>query len=319
MSNLYLSIRQLDVPKPQPISCGDGRGGDFDPQDEFREVFFPTPEHYREFRAGMRERTAASAAPEVPVFTESGSQAATGAVQGLGMDLTQMGFLFYCHETLEQDYVLPSLKIKRQFEMNDCISLMLSQSGSLASLSALRLAKSAMWKQTDKLGLLVVADRVEFAELRYQFTGYLRGDSASVMLLSSSAGDYRIVEARKFSDGIPLSYPLWKGSEYRLAEKLMSDHAKRLLEQAWSIHGRIDYVLCQRLSDAFCRAVEDKCRPTSTVFFVRRQWPDVNLLGNDPYASLRQLEREREIPPGSKLLLLFAGIDFGVGYVVLEK
>ncbi len=314
-----MSIRQMDVPTSQQLSCDDGRSGDSDSSDEFSEIFFPTPEHYREFRAGMRERTVDSAAPEIPVFAESGSQVAISAIQALGMNAAKLGYLYYCHETLEKEYVLPSLKIKRQFEMNDCISLMFSQCGSLSSLSALRLANSAMRKQPDKLALLVMADRVEFAELRYQFSGYLRGDSASVMALSTSAGDYRIVEARKFADGIPPSYPLWKNEDYRLAEQLMSDHGERLLQQALLLHGRIDYVLCHRLSNAFCQAVAAKCRQISSEFYERPQWADVNLLGNDPYVSLRQLEQEREIPKGSKLLLLFAGIDFGVGYLVLQK
>jgi len=315
VSNLFLTIRQADVPKPQMLFSEESEPSS---QDEYSEVFFQTPEHYKEFRAGLLKLAAQSESTEIPAYTDVCSQVAIDRIKESNMDWTSLDYLYYCHETIEKKYVLPALKIKRLFEMNACTPLMVSQSGSLSSLGALSLAQAAVRNEPDKLSLMVVADRVEFAALRYQFTGYLRGDCTSLIELSSSAGDYRIVEVKRTTDGIESSYPFWTEDDYHLAEQLMIDHAERLLQLARSTHG-IDYVICHRLSDAFCRAVETRCRQLSAEFFTRRQWTDVNLLSSDPYVSLRRLEQEREVPPGSKLLLLFAGIDFGVGYLVLQK
>lgn len=313
-----MTIGQTDVPKLQKISSDDMMNVDQALQDEFSGIFFSTPEHYKGFRAGLLEQETELGARDVPVFMAKGSLVSIEIIKELNMDLNNLDYVFYCHETLEEIYVLPALKIKRKFEWNDCIPLMVSQSGSLSSLNAICLAQASLFDKQEGLALMLTVDSVEFNVLRYQFTGYLRGDSVSAIMLSSSAGDYQIIEVQKVNDGIPLSYPLWKEEDYQLAEQLMIEQAEKLILLALSTH-EIDYIICQHLSDSFCQAIEVSSRQTSAEFFTRMQWADMNLLGNDPYISLQELEKEREIRVGKRILLLFASIDFGVGYLILQK
>jgi hypothetical protein len=174
-----------------------------------------------------------------------------------------------------------------------------------------------MPSQKSKQSFVIVADKVEFPSLRYQFNGFMRGDHVSLLHISQKEGDYEVLDTQKVIDCIDVPYPFWNEVDYRRAEQNLIANTVQLLQNALSLHQNIDYIIGHQLSTLFSNAVELWCEKASIRMLSRKQWEGINLQGSDPYISLKMLEEENQLQPNCKILLLFASIDFGVGYTIL--
>ncbi|RAL21419.1 hypothetical protein [Thermoflavimicrobium daqui] len=230
----------------------------------------------------------------------------------------QIDGLIYCHETLElSPSLIPSLKLRKRMKWKKSLPLTLGQMGSLSCINGLTLANQMIQSQAvETLWLLCIADRVSFPFHRHQWSGYPKGDGITCLSVSRKQGGYALLDSQFHLGSIQPDIQTWSFAEYEQAVHRLIDHVKELWKRYKDHDQPIDLIIPQMIHEEF---ISQLVQQLEANVFLRTNWPQINLLGSDPWYSLSEAEKSGQVKEGQMILLIFGSVDYGIGSLLLKK
>lgn len=228
----------------------------------------------------------------------------------------KMKYLLYCHETVEDSHsMLPALKLKHNLRLRNCLPFSISHQGSLSIITATEIAQSLLNKT--EIILFFISDCVMPPIKTPNFNNYPKGDCSIFGYFSYEKGMYKLMDYHLENVLHDKEITQWNSADYEVHESQLLHSVFDLMTNV-SRNAGSPWVITQTLSPKFKERINDIAMNLNYKLYQREIEKDTNFFGSDVLISLNLLEKTNVLKHNEQILLIFASLDYGVGYYLLS-